>query len=132
MGKMQWAGLALLGPLLLGLNHVEAHHSFAAFFEPGTTVTITGKVSEFRFTNPHGTIALDVPGADGTVKHWRVETNAPVVLMRRGWSRESLKAGDVVTIEGWPARDGKPWLRLMRATDSEGRPIGQSFGQGDS
>ncbi|WP_126173421.1 DUF6152 family protein [Altericroceibacterium xinjiangense] len=123
--------LALLPALLLAPAAAQAHHSFAVFFDPSKTVTVTGKVTEFRFTNPHGTLALEVPGKDGTIQRWRVETNAPVVLARRGWSRGALKPGDTVTVEGWPARDGKPYLRLRRATDAQGQPIGQPFGQGD-
>ena len=103
-----------------------AHHSFAAFFDPSKTVTIKGKVTSFRFTNPHGTIVLDVPGADGKAHEWRVETNAPVVLVRRGWSRDTLKPGQVVTIERWPSRDGKPWLRLNRAFDASGKLLGNA------
>jgi hypothetical protein len=111
----------------------QAHHSFAVFFDASKNVKISGKVTSFRFTNPHGLITLDVAGAAGAVEHWRVETNAPVVLVRRGWSRDILKPGDTVTIEGWPSRDGKPYLRLMRAFDSHGKAIGASaFGQSDS
>lgn len=102
----------------------QAHHSFAAFFDPTRTVTVKGTVTAFRFTNPHGTIVVDVTGADGKSREWRAETNAPVVLVRRGWTRTILKPGDVVTIEGWPARDGKPWIRLSRAYDAQGRLIG--------
>jgi hypothetical protein len=111
----------------------QAHHSFAVFFDPDKNIKISGKVTSFRFTNPHGLITLDVTDAAGKVAHWRVETNAPVVLVRRGWNRDILKPGDRVTIEGWPSRDGKPYLRLMRALDANGKPIGQSaFGQSDN
>lgn len=109
-----------------------AHHSFAVFFDDTKDVRITGKVTAFRFTNPHGTIALDVTDAQGRVTRWRAETNAPVVLQRRGWTRESIKPGQVLTIEGWPSRDGTPYLRLRRAVDANGRLIGTApFGQGD-
>jgi DNA/RNA endonuclease YhcR with UshA esterase domain len=101
-----------------------AHHSFAAFFDSGKIVHVTGKVTSFRFQNPHGTIALEVRAESGGVREWRAETNAPVVLQRRGWSRMTLKAGDVITIEGWPARDGKPYLRLRQAFDADGKRIG--------
>lgn len=104
-----------------------AHHSFAAFFDGDTIVEVKGTVTSFRFQNPHGTIVLEVPGRDGGVSEWRVETNAPVVLMRRGWSRTSVRAGDVVTIDGWQARDGKPYLRLRQAFDANGERIGQAF-----
>jgi len=101
-----------------------AHHSFAAFFTSDRIVEVKGKVTSYRFQNPHGTIALEVPTEDGGVREWRVETNAPVVLMRRGWSRTSMKPGDIVTIEGWPSRDGKPYLRLRQAFDADGKRIG--------
>ena len=106
-----------------------AHHSFAAFFDADKSVKVTGTVTEFRFTNPHGTIGVEVKGSDGKVVEWKAETNAPAVLMRRGWSPESVKPGDTVTIEGWPSRDGKPYIRLRAAYDAGGKQIGMSFGQ---
>ncbi|MBN8830002.1 MAG: hypothetical protein J0G94_05075 [Sphingomonadales bacterium] len=109
-----------------------AHHSFAAFFDPERLVKLKGTVTDFHFTNPHGTIGFEVRGADGKVQKWRAETNAPVMLMRRGWTRSSVKPGDVVTIEGWTSRDGKPYMRLRQAFDATGKPIGQQpFGQSD-
>lgn len=109
-----------------------AHHSFAVYFDPSEEVTIKGKVTAFRFTNPHGTIVLDVTDAQGRVREWRAETNAPVVLMRRGWTRTSVKPGDEVTIDGWASRDGKPYIRLRRAVHADGRLIGSApFGQAD-
>ncbi|MEO6040436.1 MAG: DUF6152 family protein [Croceibacterium sp.] len=111
----------------------QAHHSFAVFFDASKDIKITGKVTGFRFTNPHGLIVLDVADAGGKVSPWRVETNAPVVLVRRGWTRDIIKPGDVVTIQGWPSRDGRPYMRLRQAFDAKGKPIGQSaFGQNDS
>ena len=117
--------LAATAAALLVPGAAYAHHSFAAFFDSNKIVKVKGKVTSFRFQNPHGTIVLEVPTEDG-VREWRAETNAPVVLMRRGWSRNSLKAGDVVTIEGWLARDGKPYLRLRQAFDAEGKRIGSA------
>jgi hypothetical protein len=130
---MRGISLIVAGLLAFGATAAQAHHSFAVFFDASKNVKVSGKVTSFRFTNPHGLITLDVAGAGGAVEHWRVETNAPVVLVRRGWNRDILKPGDMVTIEGWPSRDGKPYLRLMRAFDAKGKPIGASaFGQNDS
>ena len=110
----------------------QAHHSFAVYFDSSKDVTIKGKVTAFRFTNPHGTIVLDVADAQGRVREWRAETNAPVVLQRRGWSRDTIKPGQVVTIDGWPSRDGKPYLRMRRAVDANGGLIGSApFGRQD-
>jgi len=110
----------------------SAHHSFAVYFDGSKDVTIRGKVTSFRFTNPHGTIVLDVIDAQGRVREWRAETNAPVVLQRRGWTRTSVKAGDELVIDGWPSRDGKPYMRLRRAVHADGRLVGTApFGRQD-
>jgi hypothetical protein len=122
--------LALAAALAAAPAAVQAHHSFAAFFDPAKSVTVTGTVTEFRFTNPHGMVALDVKKPDGSIEKWRAETNAPVVLVRRGWTRDVIKPGDVVTIEGWPSRDGRHYMRLRAMKDAHGKPIGSApFGQ---
>ena len=124
--------LIVAGGLAVAASSVHAHHSFAVYFDSSKNVTITGTVTSFRFTNPHGTIALDVTDAQGRVTHWRAETNAPVVLTRRGWTREIIKPGETITIEGWPSRDGKAYMRMRRAVDANGRLIGTApFGQQD-
>ncbi len=124
--------LAACALILLPLGAAQAHHSFAAFFDGGQSLKLIGKVTDFRFTNPHGTIGFDVTGPDGKVKHWAAETNSPAVLMRRGWTRNSIKPGDIITIDGWPSRDGKPYMRLREARDASGRLIGQAaFTQSD-
>jgi hypothetical protein len=110
----------------------SAHHSFAVFFDPSKDISITGKVTAFRFTNPHGLVVLDVTDAQGHVREWRAETNAPAVLVRRGWTKDAIKPGDTITIEGWPARDGKPYIRLRRATRPDGSLVGTApFGRQD-
>ena len=126
-------GTVLLGAAALALPAgALAHHSFAVFFDADKSVSVTGKVTTFRFTNPHGTVALDVTKPDGTVEKWRAEANAPVILSRRGWTRESMKPGETITIKGWPSRDGRPYLRLMEARDAGGKLIGTApFGRQD-
>lgn len=124
--------IAGAGLACLVAGAAQAHHSFAVYFDPSKEVTIKGKVTAFRFTNPHGTVVLDVTDEQGKVREWRAETNAPVVLQRRGWTRTALKAGDMVTIDGWPSRDGKPYIRLRRAVHADGRLVGTApFGQAD-
>jgi hypothetical protein len=118
---------------LFAASSAQAHHSFAVYFDPAKEVTITGKVTAFRFTNPHGLVVLSVTDAQGKATEWRAETNAPVVLTRRGWTRDVIKPGDTITIEGWGSRDGKPYLRLRRALDASGRLIGSApFGATDA
>jgi Family of unknown function (DUF6152) len=117
--------LAMIAGLVLGVAlPVAAHHSFAVFFDDSKQVKVTGAVQEFQFRNPHGIIRLAVTDAAGTQQTWKAETNSPSILERRGWTRDSLKAGDVITIEGWPARDGSRYLRLRGAKRADGTAIG--------
>ena len=103
---------------------ILAHHSFAVFFDDTWTVTITGTVAEFRFLNPHGVIRLDVVDKAGVKQVWKAETNSPSILERRGWTKDSVKAGQVITIDGWPARDGSNYLRMRSAKHADGKPVG--------
>jgi hypothetical protein len=103
----------------------QAHHSFAVFFNAEEAVVpITGTVKEFHFTNPHGMIKLIVPGKTGVAQEWKVETNSPSILMHRGWTKDSLKLGEVVTVQGWPARDGANYMRLRNVLRADGTTIG--------
>ena len=124
-------GLTAAAALALA-TAAHAHHSFAVFFDPNRDISITGKVTAFRFTNPHGLVVLEVTDAQGRVREWRAETNSPAVLVRRGWTRDAIKPGDIVTIEGWPSRDGKPYIRLRRALRPDGSLVGTApFGRQD-
>jgi hypothetical protein len=115
---------------LVGVGDARAHHSFAVFFDGDKTVTINGVVKDFEFANPHGLIDL-LATTNGKPVDWRVETNAPVLLRRRGWTKDSIKVGDKITIEGWAARDGSNYLRLRRAMGPDGTPIGSAFVPGE-
>ena len=78
-----------------------AHHSFAAEFDITKPVTITGKVSKLEWTNPHAYLYVDVTDArTGMVTTWEIEMGSPNGLTRMGWSRNVLKPGDLVTVEG--------------------------------
>ncbi len=105
-----------------------AHHSFAVFFDSQKSITITGVVTAFKFVNPHGVIVLQVKNAAGVAEEWKVETNSPSILRRRGWTPESLEAGETVTIEGWPGRENAHYARLRSAKRANGEPIGKPFG----
>ena len=112
------------GALLCAASSAGAHHSFAVFFDTDSKlVKVTGVVREFRFSNPHGVVALDVKQS-GRIIVWRAETNSPSILRRRGWNQQSLHVGETVTIEGWPARDGTNYMRLRSATRANGEPVG--------
>ncbi|HEX7082138.1 MAG TPA: DUF6152 family protein [Gammaproteobacteria bacterium] len=109
-----------------------AHHSFAVHFVADEIVSVAGVVTEFRFRNPHGLVFVSATGENGEEETWRAETNSPNILRRRGWSEHSLAVGDRVTIEGYPARDGSPSMRIYRITFEDGRVlIGQRPTAGD-
>lgn len=120
-GYRRVLGMALL---LAGVPAV-AHHSFAVFFDEARTVSITGVVQEFQFRNPHGLIRLAVKG-EGGEQVWKAETNSPSILERRGWSRDTIKAGETITVEGWPARDGSNYLRLRATRRADGTVVGSA------
>lgn len=104
------------------------HHSFAVFFDDDSAIRkVTGVVREFRFTNPHGMVTLVVHQGSKEVL-WRAETNSPSILRRKGWSADSVHAGETITVEGWPARDGSTYMRLRAATRANGELVGtQAF-----
>jgi hypothetical protein len=84
-----------------------AHHSFPAQYDADKPVTLTGKVTRVEWTNPHIFIYIDVEDEDsGDVVNWALEMGGPNALLRLGWKRDSLKADDVITVEGSLARDG--------------------------
>jgi len=105
-----------------------AHHSFAVFFDQEKTVRITGKVTDFKFANPHGVITLEVTGDGSKPETWKAETNAVTLLRRRGWTKSSLSIGETITVEGWPARDGSRYLRMRKVTRADGSLVGEPIG----
>ncbi len=117
-------GLVLAG--LLGLAtplFAFAHHSFAVHYDGSRTISVTGVVEEFRFRNPHGMIVLSGAGADGVTGSWKIETNSPNILRRRGWTPESIAPGDKVVIEGFPSNDGSNSMRVYRVQFADGREL---------
>jgi len=82
-----------------------AHHSFASEFDAAKKLKLSGTVTKVEWRNPHTYFYVDVKGDDGAIHNWAMELGSPNVLMRRGWTRDSLKIGDQVTVEGARARD---------------------------
>ena len=109
--------------LVLAAASASAHHSFAVHFVADKLITVRGTVDEFSFRNPHGVVLLTAKGDDGAAQHWKIETNSPNILRRRGWTETSIKPGDVVSIEGYPARDGSNFMRVYRVTYADGREL---------
>ena len=92
--------------LLLASVPALAHHSFAVEFDAKIPLKLTGVVTRIEWKNPHAYFYIDVTDKTGTVTNWGFELTSPNVLMRQGWTRNSLKLGDTVSVEGSGAKDG--------------------------
>jgi hypothetical protein len=115
IGLYVMAVAALAGPL------VWAHHSFAAEYDAAKPVTIRGAVNRVDWVNPHSWVHVDVTDADGKVTTWRCETAPPNGLFRRGWTKNSLKKGDQVSVEGYLAKDGSATMSANSVTTASGK-----------
>jgi hypothetical protein len=114
--------IAMFG-LLRHSAPVLAHHSFAAEFDGQKPVTLKGVVVKWEMINPHGWITMRVTAADGTTMQWMVETSNPNGLMRLGWTKNSLKSGDEITVEGYLAKDGSTTANAARITLADGSKV---------
>ena len=99
------AGIAGLG-LLVAVAPLRAHHSFTAVFDSNRPVKVTGTVTKAEWTDPHAWFYIDVKDETGRITNWGFEGDGPTRLLRAGWTKNSMKIGDEVTIEGYGAKDG--------------------------
>mgnify|MGYP007062882506 CR=1 FL=1 len=100
-----------------------AHHSFAVHFVADRLIKVSGVVDGFTFRNPHGVLTLSGKVDGGATEVWKIETNSPNILRRRGWTETSIKPGDVVVVEGYPSRDGSNFMRVYRVIYADGHEL---------
>ena len=116
--------------VLAAASPSHAHHSFPVQYDVSKPITLTGKVTKVEWTNPHIFIYIDVPDEEtGEVVNWALEMGGPNALLRLGWKRDSIKADDLITVEGSLARDGS---RLANATSIVMVATGQKMLAGSS
>ena len=97
------ATVVVVGLVITGLP-VEAHHSSAPFYDDTKSVEVVGTVLRFNFRNPHSFLFIQAENEDGEMVEWEVEMGAAVSMARRGWSPETIKAGDPIKAVGQPSR----------------------------
>ena len=116
------AGLGLVFATVAAIP-VSAHHSFAAEFDSSLPVNITGTVTKLEWANPHARVYVDVKDETGKVINWDFELGSPNGLMRRGWTRNSLKFGDVVTVVGTRAKNAPHVGNARTFTLADGKKV---------
>jgi hypothetical protein len=114
--KSTLAVVVVAAGLLVAAKPIVAHHAFAAEFDANKPVKLTGTVTKVDWRNPHTWFFIDVTDETGKVANWGWELGSPNGLLRAGWTRNSMRVGDVVTVEGSAARDGSTIANAQTVT----------------
>ena len=100
-----------------------AHHAFAGQYDKDKQTQLTGIVTKIEWMNPHARFYIDVKDESGNVTTWNIELGPPLILRRAGWTQNSLKAGDQVTVGGYRAKDGSKMANGTKVTLPDGRQV---------
>ena len=113
----------LTAGILLSVVATFAHHAFNAEYDANKLTRWAGTVTKVEWTNPHARFYVDVKDESGTATNWNFELGSTVQLRRQGWSRDSLKPGDQITVEGYPAKDGAKLASAKKVTFADGHTV---------
>jgi DNA/RNA endonuclease YhcR with UshA esterase domain len=108
--------------LLVACGQVSAHHG-SSNYDMSKSVSVKGTVTQFDFINPHSAIHLEAKDDKGNVEPWLIEADSPNNLARAGWTRDSIKPGDLVTIVGNRLKDGSKVMRLQKVIFADGKEL---------
>jgi uncharacterized protein DUF6152 len=109
--------------LLLSVEPVLAHHSFAAEFDAKRPVKLRGTITRMEWINPHAWIHIDVNGPDGKIVNWMIEAGTPNTLFRRGLTKDSLEPGTEILVDGYLSKDGSNRANGRDVTFPDGRKL---------
>jgi hypothetical protein len=113
----------MAGGLMLAAVPMLAHHSFSAEYDRSKPITLKGSVTKVEWMNPHARFYVDVKDDAGKVTNWEFELGSPNGLMRQGWTRNSLKVGDVVQVNGSRAKDGSNLVNANNVAFEDGKRV---------
>jgi len=119
--------LALAAGFVTFSNPLFAHHGNAAF-DTSKKLTLKGTVTEWFWANPHCFLKFDAKDEKGEVIHWVAETSNPPDMVDRGWSKQSIKTGDEITVTLQAVRNGKPIGRVLQVVLPDGKVLGNTVG----
>jgi len=113
----------MAGGLMLAAVPMLAHHSFSAEYDRSKPISLKGTVTKVEWMNPHARFYVDVKDDGGKVTNWEFELGSPNGLMRQGWTRNSLKTGDVVQVDGSRAKDGSNLVNASNVSFEDGKRV---------
>jgi hypothetical protein len=126
------ASLILISGLLLSAMPAGAHHAFATEFDANKQVTMKGIVTKIDWANPHVWFYLNVKKDDGTIENWGFEMGGPNSLRNSGWTKETMKIGDELVVEGFLAKNGTRNVNAKNVTmAATGKKLGAASSQGN-
>jgi hypothetical protein len=119
--------IVTIGLLLVVSGSISAHHGTAAY-DTSKIVTVKATMTDFEFANPHCQLFFEVKNDKGEVEKWQGELTAPNKLARAGWTKNTLKAGDAVTVAGYLSKTGAHslWIRTLIGSDGSSLPLSEN------
>jgi Family of unknown function (DUF6152) len=130
--KIGLAVLAAAFGMIVSAVPMSAHHSFAAEYDANKPVKVSGTVTKMEWMNPHARFYVDVKDDSGKVTSWNFELGAIPTLLKQGWKKDSLKAGDQVTVEGSRNKDGSNTANARTVMLPDGRKVFGGSSGGDT